>query len=668
MQHLIKRIHHIVFVVILLLSGSGTLYAQYGAPPPGSPMTLANAPQKDTANKTNTSDWHTVDARIWYQQQYSQKIYTPDTSVHIFHRRPYSQPWNRDLGNSGSAAYNMLFTPLNTAGPSLGYHVYDIYRYNTDSLYFYNTNRPYSVFEYQLGSKLEQWAHIMHTQNINPRWNIAAQYNKVYSPGYYKIQRQSNDNGNFSTHYKSKNQHYEAFGGVVYNKEQQDENGGMVSDSFLTQSQFTNRETIPVNFQNDAYSVRRSTVTNMMRDYSLLLNHSYIFGTMDTTYNQDSSQYYVNLKPRFSIGHRMQLTSEKHEYKDIWPDSLRYLDLFSAGRSFASTDSVFMRQKWTKFENSVFLNGFLGTPQKPLIFSLGAGNRIDKFTTEYVTGSSSLNIISNYLQGSIKKEALQPGQWEYQANVQFFVTGDAAGNFNVNASVGKDLGRGVGNVTLGFKEQLASAPYSYTIHHTQYDTILTSFNKESITQVYGRIEMPKYRFSAGISNYLIGNYIYMNASERPDQYGTAFNVTEAWLHKAFRFGRFLLDNELVYQQVTGDAPVNLPKLMGRHQFAIESYLFKNALKVATGIEVRYNTAYYADAYSAFFNRYYYQNSYEISNKPQASLFFNFKVKRFRAYLMGDQLNEIIWKNTVVAPGYAAQNAMIRFGFSWVLIN
>jgi hypothetical protein len=108
--------------------------------------------------------------------------------------------------------------------------------------------------------------------------------------------------------------------------------------------------------------------------------------------------------------------------------------------------------------------------------------------------------------------------------------------------------------------------------------------------------------------------------------------------------------------------------MGRHQLSIETYLFGNALKVATGFDVRWHTQYDPAGYSPFFNRFSYQQGYSISNAPEASLFFNFKIKNFRAYIMGDQLQQFFTRNTITAAGYSLQDAMLRFGFNWVMIN
>ena len=66
------------------------------------------------------------------------------------------------------------------------------------------------------------------------------------------------------------------------------------------------------------------------------------------------------------------------------------------------------------------------------------------------------------------------------------------------------------------------------------------------------------------------------------------------------------------------------------------------------------------------------------------MFLNFRIKRFRAFVIGDNLQEIFVRNTILYTGtpvvnfnntgnnyiplYAAPDALIRFGFTWVMIN
>jgi hypothetical protein len=166
----------------------------------------------------------------------------------------------------------------------------------------------------------------------------------------------------------------------------------------------------------------------------------------------------------------------------------------------------------------------------------------------------------------------------------------------------------------------------------------------------------------------MNNYLYLNDAQKPSQSATAFSLTQLWLRKIFQFGRFRMDNEWLYQQQSNSAPVNVPQFVGRHQLAIETAIFKKQLKIASGVEVRYHSAYYANGYSPFFNQFYLQNTYRVSNIPEASVFFNFNIKRFRAYIMFDQVQQLFHNNLVISKGYHAQNAMLRFGFSWVMVN
>lgn len=631
-------------------------------------MTLDNIPQRDTASKASDPKWRNEDARTYSRTAFSAIKQYPDSSLSTFHRRIFQPSWQGDLGNQGSPSSSLFFEPSSRQpGLSLGYHVFDSYRFDADSLQYYNTNRPYSSFTYQLGSKLEQLARILHTQNVRPNWNIAARFQKITSPGFFSVQRTNHDNASLSTWYVSPRQHYELFAGFVYNKEQQDENGGIVSDTFLSNDRFSDRQTIDTRFENSSYSTRRSPVVNNMRDFSIVLRHGYTLGRTDTLYNADSTQYSFKLLPRFRIAHSMTIGSEKHTFKDLRPDSVDYAVLFS--RTFGSRDSVYSVQDHFYVDNTLMLEGFLGPEGRQARFSAGAGNRFDRFGTDYVVGEDRLSAVSNYLVGSLQKEALEQGQWSYNADARFFVTGDAAGDLLLQASVGKELRNDRGFFRAGFRQLLSEAPYNYTLYRNQYYTRLSDFGKESQTLVYGELHFPRWRLSAGVRNQVIGNYLYVNDKSEFVQASEAFNVTQAWLRKTFRYRALIFDNEIAFQQTTGDAPLNLPKLMTRHQLGVELLVFKKALKIATGLEARYHTPYYGDGYNPLFNRFYYQNSYEISNIPEASFYFNFKVKKFRAYLMLDQLQQIIdTKNIIRAPGYPAQNFMIRFGFNWIMIN
>lgn len=630
------------------------------------PGVLGNV-RDTTANKTNDKQWKSESAVVWHKQLNSAKKFYPDTSIHTFHRRPFLQPWHRDLGNMGSAARNLYFTPEYRVGPTLGYRAYDIYRTEADSVPYYNTTRPYSEFTYRLGSKLEQISKLLHSQNITPFWNVTGRYQKISSQGFYKVQRTNHDNAFISTNYKSRKQHYELNAAITYNKEQQDENGGITDVSLLDEDRYSDRKVVPINFETN-YSNTRSAITNMNRDYSVLLNHSYTVGKEDTVYSADSTSLAYRLIPRFRITHRLEYRNERHVYKDLRPDSLRYTGFFEA--TIPQNDSVFSDQRWSKIDNRLLLNGYFGKPGKQLAFSGGVGNRYDFFQTRYkvyLRSPHNESIVSNYITGEIKKEVLEEGQWGYNANVLFYVTGKSAGDLLFNVSAEKNA-RNFGTISAGLQQQLQSAPYNYTFYGNQYFQESWAFSKESITQLYVNLYSDKLNLWGGVRNYAIANLIYINDQQNPDQYAPTFSVTQVWLRKLFNFGTFVLDNELAYQEKTGNAPINVPRLMGRHQLSWESYMFRRALKVAIGVEAKYHTPYESAAYSPFLNRYYYSNAATLTNTPEGTVFFNFKIKQFRASVSLDQVQTYFTTNQITTPNYAAQDAMLRFGFTWVLVN
>lgn len=659
---LIQRLCSLCFLLCCLCQATA-VSAQL--PNAGVKSNYGNA-NDSAGKKTNTSDWESEDAFVFYTFAHAPVKYAPDTSIHSMHRRPFSLPWNRDLGNLGSPNMELQFAPQNPIGLSLGYHTFDALRFQLDSLRYYNTTKPYSVFTYNLGSKLEQVAQIIHAQNISPNWNVAVNYRKINSPGYYIIQRNNHDNFNLTTNYTAPSQHYALKAAIVYNKEQHDENGGMLADSFLNNIQYADRKSIPVAFYQSGYSLTRSPVTTLQRDITFLMDHAYTWGHIDTLYNQDSSQFAQRLMPRFRISHRFEMGAQRYQYKDVRPDSLRYASFFQT--NFASSDSVFMRQEWFYVDNRLMLNGILGKMGHELVFNAGVGSRMDNFLTLFVQGKTGDNVLSNYLIGSIHKDAQGYKQWAYDAHAQFFVTGAAAGNLFAQAQINKDWGKYWGAIQIGLRQQLNNAPFNFTTYQNQFWARQNSFDKESSTLLYAQYQLPSKQWSISFKHYLLANYLYFDAQQMPQQSSSAFNLNQISLRKQFNFGRFTLDNEILYQQVDQIAPIHLPTWLGRHQLAIESFVFKHQLKIATGLEVRYHSSYYANGYSPFFNQFYLQNTYLVANIPSASVFFNFKLKRFLSYVMFDQVQQLFHANQLISQGYAAQNAMLRFGFSWTLIN
>lgn len=238
---------------------------------------------KDTNALKTSLEWKEEHAKIYFNYLNSAVVHYPDTTLANFHRYQPVQPWwGKDLGNYGTAIRNQFFSPSLPMGMSLGYHIYDMYKLNLDSLRFFNTTRPYSAFSFMMGSKNEQNVEILHTQNITPGWNIAARLRYLSSEGFYNLQKANSISGSVSTNYQSKNKRYYVASGFVYNRYKQQENGGIKNDALLDSTSYGNRQLIPVNLPALSPGSRTAAVTNQLRDYDFYLQNNYSFGKTDT--------------------------------------------------------------------------------------------------------------------------------------------------------------------------------------------------------------------------------------------------------------------------------------------------------------------------------------------------------------------------------------------------
>jgi len=627
---------------------------------------------KDSSTFKDQGDWKEEHARIYYNYLNSAVTRYPDTSLANFHRYQPTQPWwAKDLGNYGTAIRNPFFTPNIPMGLSLGYHIYDLYQLKLDSLQFFNTTRPYSAFSFMLGSKSEQNVEILHTQNISPGWNVAARLRYQSAQGYYNFQKANGIAGSLSTNYTSKNQRYYIAAGLVYNRNKQNENGGIPGAGYLDSSSYGDRQLIPTVLPGVTQGSRNAAITNILRNMDIYIQNNYSFGKTDTLYNKDSTGISLQFTPRFRIKHQLQLHTERHIYKDRNPETERYCFIDSI--PFNGTDTVTGIQNWFYIDNKFSLNGFIGKRKELVQLEAGIGNRIDRFNTDYITGSDPQSSVGNYLFGELKKEAFTAGQWNYLASGTFFFTGDATGNFDIKASAGKDLGKW-GMFSGGFRQNLSNAPYTYTSFRTNFYDRTASFDKMSITQLWAKVGLESIKLEVGIKNNLIANYLYFSSDLKPQQQSEAFSVLQIFGRKLFRLGIFSLDNEIAWQQATGNAPVNIPALLLRHKLGLETAMFRKALYVAVGLEAKYHTPYYVEGYTPYFNQFFYQNSYKPNNAPECSAYFNFKIKSFRAFVLAEQLQQFFSTNVIQAVGdtpgaiYPGPNAMFRFGFTWILIN
>jgi len=618
---------------------------------------------------------------ITYRYLDSSRLQRFDSSVHDFYTR-FPIPVNYVyLGNNGTAARNLIFTPILRSGFDAGFHAYDVYRFTIDETRFYNTTRPYSELGYLLGSRSEQIIHLLHTQNVKPNWNVALQYRLINSPGFFQNQNTNHNSYRVSSYYQSRNKRYSNFFILVANKLNAAENGGIRTDlPYLDSSAFQDRSGVPVKLgqpgltSTNFFSTRIPTGTKYT-DSRILLRQQYDLGQKDSVIVNDTTVIPL-FYPRLRFEHNFMLSRNTYRFEDANPDSgLQIYQLYGVDTSHP----FYLQDRWQEIMNDFSIYTFPDKKNPQQFLKLGA-------TIQNLTGTfDSSNLVSsrketlfNFMGHGEYRNRTRNQKWDIEAFGSLYFAGYNAGDYDAYISLKRQISKQLGFLQVGFRN--VNRKPSFIFDQRSAFWIQASpedFNKENISAVFASIEQPRYRLKLSGNYYLISNYTYFkNLNQRAQETGL-FNLLQVTLEKQFTlYKHWQWCSMVVLQQKAGAAPVNVPLLFTRNLIGYEGSLGFPNLRTAFGVDIRYHTPYKADAYSPFLGQFYFQDTTRIKNTPDVSLYLNFRIKTFTAYVRAENLNTYRFagnntgftNNNFAAPDYPMPGLQIRVGIYWIFIN
>ena len=168
----------------------------------------------------------------------------------------------------------------------------------------------------------------------------------------------------------------------------------------------------------------------------------------------------------------------------------------------------------------------------------------------------------------------------------------------------------------------------------------------------------------------IDNYTYFTKNSdnqvKPFQHQTTINYLRVKANKEFSYGKFALDNTIMYQQViNGEHVLNVPQIISRNTLYFSDHLFKNAMFLQTGITLNYFTEYNMNSYDPLLAEFYTQNEIKIGAFPRLDFFINAKIRQTRIYLKAEHFNSsLTGYNYYSAPNYPYRDFTVRFGIVW----
>lgn len=615
---------------------------------------------------------------IYYRYYDSTRTQTLDSSINNFYSRFHIPFTNSSISNLGSASKSLLFSPILKPGWDAGFHQFDTYKFTVENTKFYQTTRPYTELGYMLGSKAEQLINFIHTQNRKSKFNFSFEYRFSNAPGLYRLQNASHNNLRFTSHYQSDNKRYEAFFVLISNKHAASENGGLDTLAKLQNLSLGDPYEVPTRLGFATQSSRNPFNTlvntgNTHKESIFLYRHQYDFGQRDSLVT-DSVTYQI-FYPRFRIQHTLQISSNEYVYKDVFAFDTGYKKYFNfiipAPAIANYPDTVSFKEKWSNVKNEFALITFPDKNNQSQFAKVGAGLQNLK-----LIGNDSLvrrTFYNIYLLGEYRNRS-KNNVYDIEANGQLYLSGLNAGDYTAYVSFKRQLSKTIGTLQLGFQNTNRTTSFIYDAL-TSFPVIgHQPFKKENSTHIFGVYENPKLAFRLTGDYYLVNNYAYSDSFRTVNQYATLFNVLHVGAEKMFKVARHLnFYTEAHIQQVTGNAPVNVPFLLTRNRLAFEGNFYTN-LFLSTGIEFRYYTNYKADNYSPFTGQFFYQNGFKTSNLPDINVFFNFRIKSFKCFVRVENLNTLntstgsFDKYNLNAEQYPSVGLWTRLGIWWNFVN
>lgn len=628
----------------------------------------------DSAGFTHRND--AADSLTIYYKYYNQfKPQLLDSSINDFYTRFPLPYYYNHLGNLGTAARSLLFNPNLTNGFNAGFHQFDIYNYTLQNTRLFSTTKPYTELTYLLGSGSEQTINILHTQNKKDNVNFSLEYRFINAPGVLRNQNASVNNLRFTLQYQSPSKRYHFLAVLFSNKNASSENGGTVNYKTLDSLSLNNPFELPtrLGINTNIYRNLFSTTVNTGNTYKqnqITFINQYDFGTKDSIVT-DTSNYKLYYS-RFRLQHLLSIKGNEFQFKDIYADSTNYNKYFGLNikGNPSGYDTVLYKDKWNILANEISIYSY---PDK-------------KNSQQYIKASAAYESIigrfadtlkqklHNSLLGFEYRNRTRNKVWDIEANAHLYLSGFNAGDYNVSMSLQKILSRRAGSLQVGFLNYNQSPAFIYNNAASNFYVVNRGgFTKENITKLWLTYHNKAINFSLHANYFLLSNFLYFDNFFNANQQATLFNVLHIGIEKKFKLSRYInLYSEVHMQQVTDNAPINIPQILTRQRIAFEGNFYKN-LFMSTGFEFRYHSKYKPVGYSPIIGQFFYQNQYSLYNRPDINFYFNFRIKSFKAFLRAENLNSLMppsgyKKYNYSLEQYPMQAVHIRFGVWWSFVN
>jgi len=549
----------------------------------------------------------------------------------------------KNLGVPGSAHQALVYSPRLRRGFDVGLHAYDLYIRPAEALAFYRLERPLTNLEFSRGAdQSNSNFSAQFSRNFSENLNFSIDYRRLASLGSAALfPNQQGRNTSIGTGFwtQSKSKRYQAFMIYADNKMEHNDNGG-ISEAPSREGAF---------FTPSAASVYLKDAGTRYRQQELLYVHYYKPGKKDSTSSKVPRQ-------QIQLGHQMGYRGSTYKFFDASP---------AADASFYGVFQTDNRGVRHFIQHNKLENQFQILLRKN-IPNAASGSALHL--------THVLHRLRQEPGDSVFQEVFAGGKWhlspfealQLEVNAQLGLLG-SAGDYQLQGHLKLELGRW-GTFSGSVLSQLYR-PTAVQNHFfvTQQPVWQNDFQKTLESSLQGGLQVHKWQLSAHAAYHVIGQGIFFDTSGRVFQSEPVQSVAQLSLQKNLMFWKLHLENQLVFQVTTGQY-LRVPTWYGKHSLYFSGHLFK-VMETRIGFDIRYTSAYYADAYFPLSGQFHLQNDVLLPFYPAIDAYFDMRVTRFRAFVKVEHIGDALYQNALYywVPDYPRPPVSgFRLGIKWRL--
>ena len=554
-------------------------------------------------------------------------------------------------GNLGSPLQSKIYSDRKEIDDFMFANAYIPYMQTINTTRFYTTKTPFSTLKYLTGGsnyRESDQVGFLFTANANKNLNIGTTIDYIYARGEYLKQSAKRFAGSLFGTYKGKK--YAATGNLSMNSISNFENGGITETSYITNPAFgyEKPENIPVRMGVDAQST--------FKHFQFFYNHQYSLG-FEREVKKVKDSVITEFVPVTRFIHTISIDQMSKRYYEKTLENKFYKNTFGTN----TNDTASLRRVSNRFAINL-AEEF----NKWMHFGLTAylHNDIDRFTFVQNNVLTDSVLTDTKVGGMLSKELGK--KLTYRFGGEISLIGYKAGDVYLSGEAGTSFKLWKDTISLKAKVFTSTKEpdlyqKKYESNHFNWDN---NFDKVFKTHIGGVFAIPtkSLMFEIAIEN--ISKQIYFDTLAMPIQYNGSIQLITAQLKKDIHFGKFGLDNTIIYQETTNDKVMPLPRLSLFHNLYFQDKWF-DVLNLQVGITARYHTSYYAPSYMPAIGQFYNQREMKIGNYPVVSAYGSIHLKRTRFFVEYFHLNQKFMKGIYYSmPYYPINPAQLRLGLTW----